>query len=92
MGIAVNDVYVQQAANKIGCDILNHIQKKIGNGKDTFFGDDVWLGDILLKYSFPRIYNLEVNKQIDVASKMTQMVLGFRWPGGILSRLGEEGD
>nr|GFA46394.1 hypothetical protein [Tanacetum cinerariifolium] len=37
--------------------------------------DDVWLGDIPLKYSFPRIYNLEVNKQIDVASKMTQVSL-----------------
>nr|GEW07339.1 RNA-directed DNA polymerase, eukaryota, reverse transcriptase zinc-binding domain protein [Tanacetum cinerariifolium] len=58
-----------------GFDILNYMQKKIGSGKDTFFWDDVWLGDTPLKYRFPRVYSLEVNKHVDVASKMSQVNL-----------------
>nr|GEU86187.1 RNA-directed DNA polymerase, eukaryota, reverse transcriptase zinc-binding domain protein [Tanacetum cinerariifolium] len=58
-----------------GFDILNYMQKKIGSEKDTFFWDDVWLGDTPLKYRFPRVYSLEVNKHVDVASKMSQVNL-----------------
>nr|GEY89368.1 RNA-directed DNA polymerase, eukaryota, reverse transcriptase zinc-binding domain protein [Tanacetum cinerariifolium] len=170
IGIAVNDVYVQQAVNKIGCGVLHtpftylgskvgggrltllkavlgamsiyHMSifkvpmkvlhcmesirsrfingvelnckkaiwvkwcnvlastekgglgKKIGSGKDTFFRDDVWLGDTPLKYRFPRVYSLEVNKHVDVASKMSQVNLSAslrRCPrGGVeQSQMGE---
>nr|GEX63523.1 RNA-directed DNA polymerase, eukaryota, reverse transcriptase zinc-binding domain protein [Tanacetum cinerariifolium] len=68
-GLEVHAVKMQ------GFDILNYMQKKIGNGKDTFFWDDVWLGDTPLKYRFPRVYSLEVNKHADVASKMSQVNL-----------------
>ncbi|GJV40575.1 RNA-directed DNA polymerase, eukaryota, reverse transcriptase zinc-binding domain protein [Tanacetum coccineum] len=48
-------------------------KKKIGNGKDTSFWDDVWIGEIPLKFRFPRLYNLETNKHADVASKLIQV-------------------
>ncbi|GJZ37719.1 RNA-directed DNA polymerase, eukaryota, reverse transcriptase zinc-binding domain protein, partial [Tanacetum coccineum] len=56
-----------------GFDTLIFMQKKIGNGKDTSFWDDVWIGEIPLKFRFPRLYNLETNKHADVASKLIQV-------------------
>ena len=38
----------------------------------TFFWDDVWCGENALKHTFPRLYSLEDNKEIDVASKLMQ--------------------
>nr|GEV22105.1 retrotransposon protein, putative, Ty3-gypsy subclass [Tanacetum cinerariifolium] len=48
------------------------IKKKLGNGAETFFWDDVWYGESALKHRFLRLYALEVNKEIDVASKLLQ--------------------
>ncbi|GJR86855.1 RNA-directed DNA polymerase, eukaryota, reverse transcriptase zinc-binding domain protein [Tanacetum coccineum] len=42
----------------------------MGNGIDTSFWVDVWKGDKALKYQFPRIYALESDKNISVATKM----------------------
>ncbi|GKB63475.1 hypothetical protein Tco_0919661 [Tanacetum coccineum] len=53
-----------------GIDLLGLIKKKIGNGFDTSFWDDVWKGDIAFKFLYPRIYKLETCKQINVATKL----------------------
>ncbi|GKB85921.1 hypothetical protein Tco_0958193 [Tanacetum coccineum] len=48
------------------------MQKKLGNGADTYFWDDLWRGDMVLKQRYPRLYALELNKKVDVASKLSQ--------------------
>ncbi|GJU72807.1 hypothetical protein Tco_1264212 [Tanacetum coccineum] len=53
---------------KNGCGI----QKKLGNGADTYFWEDLWHGDMVLKQRYPRLYALEVKKTVDVASKLSQ--------------------
>nr|GEZ75467.1 RNA-directed DNA polymerase, eukaryota, reverse transcriptase zinc-binding domain protein [Tanacetum cinerariifolium] len=54
-----------------GFDLYNCIHKKIGNGADSCFWDDVWIGDTPLKLRYPRLYALEINKEINVACKMS---------------------
>nr|GFC08040.1 hypothetical protein [Tanacetum cinerariifolium] len=43
---------------------------KIGNGLNTKFWEDVWIGNKNFKTSFPRIYALESDKNLTVADKM----------------------
>lgn len=40
----------------------HHIFRKIGDSANTFFWDDLWIGDQLSKHSFPRLYNLSLMK------------------------------
>ncbi|GJR24575.1 hybrid signal transduction histidine kinase M [Tanacetum coccineum] len=62
----------QQCMNFVG-----YIHKKMGNGLYTYFWDDIWKGDIALKILYPRIYALETNKNISVASNLGQNNLGL---------------
>ncbi|GJY88228.1 RNA-directed DNA polymerase, eukaryota, reverse transcriptase zinc-binding domain protein [Tanacetum coccineum] len=48
------------------------MQKKLGNSADTYFWEDLWHGDMVLKQRYPRLYALEVKKTVDVASKLSQ--------------------
>ncbi|GJW04255.1 putative reverse transcriptase domain-containing protein [Tanacetum coccineum] len=50
----------------------NGFKKKLGNGADTYFWEDLWHGDMVLKQRYPRLYALEVKKTVDVASKLSQ--------------------
>ncbi|GKE21387.1 RNA-directed DNA polymerase, eukaryota [Tanacetum coccineum] len=54
--------------------------KKVGNGEDTSFWDDSWLTDSSLKLMYPRLFLLELDKQVTVASKLrdTSLVSSFR--------------
>ncbi|GJT31918.1 hypothetical protein Tco_0922337 [Tanacetum coccineum] len=55
------------------------------NLKGTSFWKDLWIGDNLLKLSFPRLFALEENKDISVADKMNTSIsssfhgLGLKW-------------
>ncbi|GJW69780.1 putative RNA-directed DNA polymerase, eukaryota, reverse transcriptase zinc-binding domain protein [Tanacetum coccineum] len=53
-----------------GIDLLGYMQKKLGNGEHTMFWEDSWKGEVSLKNLFPRIYSLETDKSISVASKL----------------------
>ncbi|GJS24646.1 RNA-directed DNA polymerase, eukaryota, reverse transcriptase zinc-binding domain protein [Tanacetum coccineum] len=55
-----------------GLDLYGFIRKKIGNGDNTMFWEENWKEDIPLKLLFPRIYALELDKHISVASKLSQ--------------------
>ncbi|GJZ04250.1 hypothetical protein Tco_0537525 [Tanacetum coccineum] len=55
-----------------GIHLNNFMQKKLGNGADTYFWEDLWHGDMVLKQRYPRLYVLEVKKTVDVASKLSQ--------------------
>nr|GEV32664.1 RNA-directed DNA polymerase, eukaryota [Tanacetum cinerariifolium] len=75
LGVGVPSSIVIQAASSIGCGVLH---KKF---RDTCFGYDNWLGDKPLKDLFPRLFALELNKEVTVADKVQGVVSSsFRCP------------
>nr|GFC58484.1 hypothetical protein [Tanacetum cinerariifolium] len=54
-----------------GVDLLSHCKVRLGNGLRISFLNDPWIGDTLLKHLLPRLYALEVSKQVSVAKKFT---------------------
>ncbi|GJT01134.1 RNA-directed DNA polymerase, eukaryota, reverse transcriptase zinc-binding domain protein [Tanacetum coccineum] len=77
---------VRKLSNK-GIDLLSHIKKNVANGETTSFWEETWLGDSPLKHAYPRLYSLELNKHISVASKFSDgsLIASFRRPprGGV---------
>nr|GEW86600.1 RNA-directed DNA polymerase, eukaryota, reverse transcriptase zinc-binding domain protein [Tanacetum cinerariifolium] len=64
-----------------GFYFLDHCKKRIENGRDTCFWYDNWLGDKPLKDLFPRLFALELNKEVTVADKVQGVVSSsFRRP------------
>nr|GEU37600.1 putative reverse transcriptase domain-containing protein [Tanacetum cinerariifolium] len=64
-----------------GFHFLDHFKKRIGNGMDTCFWYDNWLGDKPLKDHFPRLFTLELNKEVTIADKVQGVVSSlFRRP------------
>ncbi|GJR09748.1 RNA-directed DNA polymerase, eukaryota, reverse transcriptase zinc-binding domain protein [Tanacetum coccineum] len=63
-----------------GINLMEYIQKKVGNGENTSFWDDSWLGEVALKVLYKRLYALETCKSISVAEKMghTSLSHSFR--------------
>nr|GEZ01741.1 RNA-directed DNA polymerase, eukaryota, reverse transcriptase zinc-binding domain protein [Tanacetum cinerariifolium] len=53
-----------------GVDLISHCKIHVGNGMRTQFWNDTWVGDTHLRYMFPCIYALEVNKVCTVADKL----------------------
>ncbi|GJR26099.1 RNA-directed DNA polymerase, eukaryota [Tanacetum coccineum] len=51
-----------------GVDLISHCKIRVGKGTRTSFWNDFWIGDSLLKHSFPRLYALEENKDLSVAN------------------------
>ncbi|GJW77122.1 RNA-directed DNA polymerase, eukaryota, reverse transcriptase zinc-binding domain protein [Tanacetum coccineum] len=56
---------------KMGKMVADSRLKKLGNCADTYFWEDLWHGDMVLKQRYPRLYALEVKKTVDVASKLS---------------------
>ncbi|GJR16548.1 hypothetical protein Tco_0799200 [Tanacetum coccineum] len=63
---------VENAEKKMSLIGWNKIlaSKKVENGKATSFWNDVWLGDFPLKQTYPRLYFLELDKYVSVASQV----------------------
>ncbi|GKA85424.1 RNA-directed DNA polymerase, eukaryota, reverse transcriptase zinc-binding domain protein [Tanacetum coccineum] len=70
----VNELHTLKKQN---LDLFSLMKKKVGNGADTLFWEEVWRGDSTLRYRFPRIYALETDKSISVAEKLAQVDLSF---------------
>nr|GEV64743.1 RNA-directed DNA polymerase, eukaryota, reverse transcriptase zinc-binding domain protein [Tanacetum cinerariifolium] len=49
---------------------MDFIQKKVGNGENTSFWDDSWLGEVALKVLYKMLYALKMCKSISVVEKM----------------------
>ncbi|GJU31065.1 RNA-directed DNA polymerase, eukaryota [Tanacetum coccineum] len=60
-----------------GINLLNCMQIKLGNEDKTAFWEDIWIGHIVLKDLYPRIYALETCKFVKVGTKLTQSSLDF---------------
>nr|GEY13952.1 RNA-directed DNA polymerase, eukaryota, reverse transcriptase zinc-binding domain protein [Tanacetum cinerariifolium] len=60
-----------------GTNLIGFIHKKIGNGADTSFWEDVWRGEGALKTLYPRIYALETCKNVIVGVKMSYKNVGY---------------
>ncbi|GJX01697.1 RNA-directed DNA polymerase, eukaryota, reverse transcriptase zinc-binding domain protein [Tanacetum coccineum] len=58
-----------------GIDLVSFIKKKIGNGVNTLLWEEKWCEDIELRELFPRLYMLEDNKDISVATKLNDSSL-----------------
>ncbi|GJR35289.1 RNA-directed DNA polymerase, eukaryota, reverse transcriptase zinc-binding domain protein [Tanacetum coccineum] len=58
-------------------DLLSFMNKRVGNGLETNFWEDVWMGVENFKTRFPRIYALESEKKIKVVAKMIHNDVGF---------------
>ncbi|GJW23481.1 hypothetical protein Tco_0034103 [Tanacetum coccineum] len=63
----VQEVKVIQAQ---GINIHDFIKLKLGNGEDSRFWLDKWYEGGVLKRLFPRVYALELDKNISVSSKL----------------------
>ncbi|GKB08710.1 hypothetical protein Tco_0837022, partial [Tanacetum coccineum] len=63
-------VHEMELFKKKDIDILSCMHKKLGNGANTAFWEDVWRGDVAFKHRFPRLYALETCKGVDVAAKL----------------------
>nr|GEY06852.1 hypothetical protein [Tanacetum cinerariifolium] len=63
-----------------GIDSVSFIKRKLRNGENTLFWEDIWLGDSALKMTHPRLFALDLKKDITVAEKMgnASLNLSFR--------------
>nr|GEW75330.1 RNA-directed DNA polymerase, eukaryota [Tanacetum cinerariifolium] len=52
-----------------GFDFVSHVKKRVGNGQNTKFWLDTWILDSPLSVRFPRLFALDSDKQVLVASK-----------------------
>jgi hypothetical protein len=50
---------------------------QIGNGADTCFWEDTWLGNTRLATQYPSLYNIVQRKQVSVAYVMSQVPLNI---------------
>nr|GEX71758.1 RNA-directed DNA polymerase, eukaryota, reverse transcriptase zinc-binding domain protein [Tanacetum cinerariifolium] len=66
----IKDIYGEDG--RIGDGSKHLYEEKVRQWCGDLFWDDVWCGESALKHIFPRLYALEVNKEIDVASKLLQ--------------------
>nr|GEY09360.1 RNA-directed DNA polymerase, eukaryota, reverse transcriptase zinc-binding domain protein [Tanacetum cinerariifolium] len=57
---------------KHGIDLVSYIYKKLGNGANTSFWEEIWREDVEFKKLYPRLYALEAIKNMAVASKLSQ--------------------
>nr|GEY35989.1 RNA-directed DNA polymerase, eukaryota, reverse transcriptase zinc-binding domain protein [Tanacetum cinerariifolium] len=94
--VALNNPYSSRLKNSTWIGILKAINKLkvkrvdlmgfckivIGNGNTTRFWHDIWYGDICFKEKFKRLFNLELQKDAIVASKLqaSDVASSFRRP------------
>ncbi|GKB48218.1 RNA-directed DNA polymerase, eukaryota, reverse transcriptase zinc-binding domain protein [Tanacetum coccineum] len=76
---------ILKAINKLkvkGVDLMGFCKIVIGNGSTTRFWHDIWYGDICFKEKFKRLFNLELQKDANVASKLqaSNVASSFRRP------------
>nr|GFA85612.1 RNA-directed DNA polymerase, eukaryota, reverse transcriptase zinc-binding domain protein [Tanacetum cinerariifolium] len=69
-------IEVNKMRNKC-IDLLKYMKIQVGNGLNTKFWEDVWMGNKNFKTSFPRIFALESDKNLTMADKMAHNDVAF---------------
>ncbi|GKF41143.1 hypothetical protein Tco_0124485, partial [Tanacetum coccineum] len=55
--------------SNFGIELPRLFKKKVGNGRNTSFWHDNWIGGATLQDSFPRLYRLETNKSCSICDR-----------------------
>ncbi|GJZ64535.1 putative RNA-directed DNA polymerase, eukaryota, reverse transcriptase zinc-binding domain protein [Tanacetum coccineum] len=83
VAIGVSDDEISCMANVIGCGVAKfplkyigvpigcNMNRKIGNGASTYFGNDTWCGDLPFKIQYPRVYALYTDKNCLIANRIS---------------------
>ncbi|XP_071689061.1 uncharacterized protein [Rutidosis leptorrhynchoides] len=79
LGTWYNIILAGNCIEDLEIKFKNSLSKTIGNGSDTSFWNDVWVGNAKLSVLFPRLYRLEAEANVTVAA---------RFQGGSSTRLG----
>jgi hypothetical protein len=64
-------------SNKGKEDFFSRGSFNIGNGLDTRFWEDTWLGNKSLAQQYPSLYNIVQRKQVSVANVLNQNPLNI---------------
>ncbi|XP_071717846.1 uncharacterized protein [Rutidosis leptorrhynchoides] len=70
-GALFKGVEIGYDIEKLGVNFSNSFFKQIGNGIDTTFWEETWLGDKPLKNVFGRLFRLEADQQAAVSDRIT---------------------
>ena len=65
---------ILSSVNKLkhqGIDLFSLCSRKVGNDLESLFWDDTWYGEQPLRTAFPRIYNLDTDKNCNIASRVS---------------------
>ncbi|GJQ97360.1 putative RNA-directed DNA polymerase, eukaryota, reverse transcriptase zinc-binding domain protein [Tanacetum coccineum] len=65
--------------DEIGIEFTSSFVKKVRNGTNTCFWEDIWLGEVRLKDRFPRLYELEREKNVLVSGRGQWAEGKWRW-------------
>jgi len=57
----------------------HNVSRVLGNGKNTWFWSEVWVGDVPLRDKFPRLFELSLVKDMSV---FDMCLLGWGWMVG----------
>ncbi|GKD27166.1 putative RNA-directed DNA polymerase, eukaryota, reverse transcriptase zinc-binding domain protein [Tanacetum coccineum] len=60
---------LDKCLNKLNIDLHNIIKRKTGDGSQTSFWNDNWIGDQCLKTLFPRLFSLESTRDCKVMDR-----------------------
>nr|GEU85728.1 RNA-directed DNA polymerase, eukaryota [Tanacetum cinerariifolium] len=68
-----------QVLKRCGFDFLSYCFKRLGDGFNSMFWIDRWKGDKSFRDAFPRLFALELNKQVSVAEKLSSDLVVSFW-------------
>jgi hypothetical protein len=72
-----NDSPFWKGLMKIKEDFFSRGSFKVGNGEDTRFWEDTWLGNKSLTHQYPSLYSIVQQKQVSVANVLSNNPLNI---------------
>ncbi|GJY39682.1 RNA-directed DNA polymerase, eukaryota, partial [Tanacetum coccineum] len=63
-----------QSLKAQGIDLFQYIRKKIGNGEQSSFWNDIWLDDVAFKDQYGRLFALEIPSTERIARASTNII------------------
>ncbi|KAL4573554.1 hypothetical protein LXL04_020364 [Taraxacum kok-saghyz] len=62
-----------------GKKVINMIKAKLGNGEKLQLWNEAWNGEDILKHKYPRLFNLETEKNATVPSRLSINGGNWKW-------------